>query len=70
MAEWEIKTRKLITQMNRCVTESVPGNKERERERRKKGKKKQRPIKMIKPKLYSFVFIHETINRLGILFKM
>ena len=39
MAEWEIKTRKLITQMNRCVTESVPGNKERERERRKKGKK-------------------------------
>ena len=25
---------------------------------------------MIKPKLYSSVFIHETINRLGILFKM
>jgi hypothetical protein len=39
MAEWEIKTRKLITRMNRCVTERVPGNKERERERRKKGKK-------------------------------
>jgi len=39
MAKWEIKTRKSITRLNRCITERVPGKKERETEGRKKRKK-------------------------------
>jgi hypothetical protein len=35
MDKWEIKTRKLITRMYRCVTERVPGKKERGTEGRK-----------------------------------
>jgi hypothetical protein len=38
MTKWEIETRKLITRMNRCMTERVPGKKERETEGRKKEK--------------------------------
>lgn len=53
--------------MNRCMTERVPGNKG-ETEGRKK--KKQRPNKMREPKFYSSVFIHETIIRVVIWFKM
>jgi len=70
MAKWEMKTRKLITRMNRCMTERVPGKEERETEGRKKERKKQRPNKMIKHKLYSPVFIHDTIIRLVIWFKI
>jgi len=44
--------------------------KEEKRDRRKKEIKKQRPNKMIKPELYSSVFMHETIIRLAIWFKM
>jgi hypothetical protein len=69
MVNWEIKTRKLITRMKGCVTERMPEKKERETEGRKK-RKKQRPNKMIKPRLYSSVFIHETIIRLVIWLKM
>lgn len=68
MDKWEIKTRKLITRMNRYMTERLLGKKERETEGRKK--KKQRPNKIIKPKLYTSVFIHEAIIRLVIWFKM
>jgi hypothetical protein len=36
MDKWEIKTRKLITRMNRYMTERLLGKKERETEGRKK----------------------------------